>query len=169
MQLIASGVVGTTLRRNQSKCLVSCMVECFSRLLMKLETLCVSVESPALLSREIRDIIPVPLRRVITSRSSNHSHPSPVSLPTSRTLSHKSSLRPRKCNLWSVLSSACSPKSYSLPSFKSKTNKVNVISLSSYLFAFFSLPLLGLCIGYHGPSPTGSIASLNNVGKVPHV
>ena len=56
-------------------------------------------------SQEIRDIIPVPLRRVRTTRSSTHSHPLPaqVSLPTSRTLSHKSSFIPRTCNLWNVL------------------------------------------------------------------
>ena len=33
-------------------------------------------------SQEIRDIIPVPLRRVRTTRSSTHSHPFQVSLPT---------------------------------------------------------------------------------------
>ena len=41
-------------------------------------------------SQEIRDVIPVFLRRVRTIRSSTHSHPFQVSLPTSRTLSHKS-------------------------------------------------------------------------------
>ena len=50
-----------------------------------------------------RDIIPVPLRRVRTTRSSTHSHPFQVSLSTSRTLSHKPSLIQRTCNLWSVL------------------------------------------------------------------
>ena len=50
-------------------------------------------------SQEIRDIIPVPLRRVRTTRSSTNSHPFQVSLPTSRTLSHKSSFIPRRCNL----------------------------------------------------------------------
>ena len=50
-------------------------------------------------SQEIRDIIPVPLRRVRTTRSSTHLHPFQVSLPTSRTLSHKSSFIPRICNL----------------------------------------------------------------------
>ena len=46
-------------------------------------------------SQEIRDIIPVPLRRVRTTRSSTHSHPCQVSLPTSRTLSHKSLFIPK--------------------------------------------------------------------------
>ena len=46
-------------------------------------------------SQEIRDIIPVPLRRVRTTRSSTHSHPFQVSLPNPRTLPHKSSFIPR--------------------------------------------------------------------------
>ena len=82
-------------------------------------------------SQEIRDIIPVPLRRVRTTRSSTHSHTFQVSLPTSRTLSHKSSFIPRTCNLWNVLPSSCFPESYNLPSFKSKINKLDLISLSS--------------------------------------
>ena len=82
-------------------------------------------------SQEIRDIIPVPLRRVRTTRSSTHSHPLQVSLPNPRTLSHKSSFIPRTCNLWNVLPSSCFPESYNLPSFKSKINKLDLISLSS--------------------------------------
>ena len=46
-------------------------------------------------SQEIRDIVPVPPRRVRTTRSSTHSHPFQVSLPNPRTLSHKSSLMER--------------------------------------------------------------------------
>ena len=82
-------------------------------------------------SQEIRDIIPVPLRRVRTTRSSTHSHPFQVSLPNPRTLSHKSSFIPRTCNLWNVLPSSCFPESYNLPSFKSKINKLDLIFLSS--------------------------------------
>ena len=41
-------------------------------------------------SQEFREIIPVPLRRVRTTRSSTHSHPFQVSLPNPRTLSNKS-------------------------------------------------------------------------------
>ena len=82
-------------------------------------------------SQEIRDIIPVPLRRVRTTRSSAHSHPFQVSLPNPRTLSHKSSFIPRTCNLWNALPSSCFPESYNLPSFKSKINKLDLISLSS--------------------------------------
>ena len=81
--------------------------------------------------QEFRDIIPVPLRRVrITSRSTR-SQLFEVSLPTSRTLSHKSSLIPRTCNLWNVLPSFCFPESYNLPSANSKINKLDLISLSS--------------------------------------
>ena len=105
-------------------------------------------------SQEIRDIFPVPLRRVRTTRSSTHSHPFQVSLPTSRTLSHKSSFIPRICNLWDFLPSSCFPESYNLPSFKSKINKLDLISLSSELFAFFFLSLLGLCIGHRSLSST---------------
>ena len=82
-------------------------------------------------SQEIRDIIPVPLRPVKTTRSSTHSHPFQVSLPNPRTLSHKSSFIPRTCNVWNVLPSSCFPESYNLPSFKSKINKLDLISLSS--------------------------------------
>ena len=82
-------------------------------------------------SQEIRDIIPVPLRRARTTRSSTHSHPFQVSLPNPRTLPHKSSFIPRTCNLWNVLPSSCFPESYNLPSFKSNVNKLDLISLSS--------------------------------------
>ena len=82
-------------------------------------------------SQEIRDIIPVPLMRFRTTRSSTHSHPFQVSLPNPRTLSHKSSFIPRTCNLWNVLPSSCFPESYNLPSFKSNVNKLDLISLSS--------------------------------------
>ena len=82
-------------------------------------------------SQEIRETIPVPLRYVRTTRSSTHSHPFQVSLPNPRTLSHKSSFIPRTCNLWNVLPSSCFPESYNLPSFKSKINKLDLISLPS--------------------------------------
>ena len=103
---------------------------------------------------QIRDIIPVHLRSVRTTRSSTHSHPFQVSLPTSRNLSQKSSFVPRACNLWNVLPSSCFPESYNLPSFKSKINKLDLISLSSSLLAFFFFPMLGLCIGHHSLSST---------------
>ena len=78
-------------------------------------------------SQEIRDIIPVPLRRVRTAKSSTHSHPFQVSLPNPRILSPKSSF----INLWFAFRSSCFPESYSLPSFKSKSNILDLISLSS--------------------------------------
>ena len=106
-------------------------------------------------SQEIRDIIPVALRRFRTTRSSTHSHPFQVSLPNPRTLSHKSSFIPRTCNLWNVLPSSCFPESYNLPSFKSKINKLDMISLSSYPFAFlFLTSVFRHCIAHHGLSPT---------------
>ena len=74
-------------------------------------------------SQEIRDIIPVPLRHVRTTRSSTYSHPFQVSLPNPQSLSDKSSFIPRTSNLWNVLPSSCFPESYNLPSFKSKVNK----------------------------------------------
>ena len=81
--------------------------------------------------QESRGIIPVPLRHVRTTRSSAHSHPFQLSLPNSRTLSHKSSFIPRTCNSWNVLPSSCFPESYNLPSFKSNVNKIDLIFLSS--------------------------------------
>ena len=86
--------------------------------------------SRAMLSGEIRDIIPGPLRRVRTTRSSTHSHPFRVSLPNPRTLSHKSSFIPRTWNLWNVLPSSCFPESYNLQSIKSMINKLDLISLT---------------------------------------
>ena len=62
-------------------------------------------------SQEIRDIIPVPLRRVRTTRRSTHSNNFQVSLPNPRTLSHKSSFIPRTCNLWNLLPPSCIPES----------------------------------------------------------
>ena len=53
-------------------------------------------------SQEIRDIIPVSLRHVRSTRSSTHSHPFHVPLPNPLTLPHKSSVIPRTCNLWNV-------------------------------------------------------------------
>ena len=43
---------------------------------------------------------------------------------------------------------------HNMPSFKSNTNKLDLISLSSQPYTFFSLPLLGLGIGHHRLSPT---------------
>ena len=91
-------------------------------------------------SQEIREIIPVPLRRVRTTRSSTQSHPFQFSVPDSQFLSSKSPFIPRTCNLWNVLPN--------LPSFKSKINELDLISLSSYPFASFFLPLFVLCIGH---------------------
>ena len=45
-------------------------------------------------SQQIKNIIPDPVRRVQTTRSSTYSHPFQVTLPYPRTLSHKSSFIP---------------------------------------------------------------------------
>ena len=80
-------------------------------------------------SQEISVFFPVPLRHVRTTRSSTHSHPFQVSLPIPQTPVHKSSFIPRTCNLWNVLLSSYFPESYNLPSFKSKINKLDLISV----------------------------------------
>ena len=49
---------------------------------------------------------------LILHKHTHISHPFQVSLPTSQTLSHKSSFIPRTCNLWNVLPSSCFPESY---------------------------------------------------------
>ena len=82
-------------------------------------------------SKEIRDIILVPLRRVRTTRTSTHSHPFQISLPKPRILSHKSSFIPRTCKLFNLLPSYCFPEFYNLPSFKSMIGKLGLICLSS--------------------------------------
>ena len=84
-------------------------------------------------------------------------------MPNPRTLSHKSSFIPRTFNLWNVLPS-CFPESYNLPSFKSKINKIHLISLSSEPFNFFFLPfLLGLFTGHHGPFPNMAFPKHNSL------
>ena len=84
-------------------------------------------------SQEIREIIPVPLRRVRATRSSTHSHPFQVSRPNLRTLSHKSpfisehAIHGTSCPLLAFLN---------LPTFKSFESKINKLDLISLLLAF---------------------------------
>ena len=82
-------------------------------------------------SQEIKNIIPDPMRRVRTTRSSTHSHPFQVTLPTPRTLAHKSSFIPRTSQLWNSLPPTTFPESYNLSSFKSNVNKLDLVSLST--------------------------------------
>ena len=82
-------------------------------------------------SPNLSKFFPIPLRRVRITRSSTHPRPFQISLPNPRTLSHKSSFIPRSCNLSNVLPSSCFPEFYNLPSFKSKINKVHLISITS--------------------------------------
>ena len=89
-------------------------------------------------SQEIRDIIPVPLRRVRTTRSSTHSHFLQVSLPNSQTLSHKSSFIPRTCNLWNVSpSSFLNLITYHLSNLRSINLILSLYPLSCSLSSFF--------------------------------
>ena len=82
-------------------------------------------------SQEIKNIIPDPVRRVRTTRSSTYSHPFQVTLPYPRTLSHKSSFIPRTSQLWNSLPPTTFPESYNLLSFKSNINKLDLVSLST--------------------------------------
>ena len=82
-------------------------------------------------SQEIKNIIPDPVRRVRTTRSSTYSHPFQVTLPNPRTLSHKSSFIPWTSQLWNSLPPTTFPESYNLSSFKSNINKLDLISLST--------------------------------------
>ena len=50
--------------------------------------------------QEIKNIIPDPVRRIRTIRSSTYSHPFQVTLPNPRTIAHKSSFIPRTSQLW---------------------------------------------------------------------
>ena len=80
-------------------------------------------------SQEIKNIIPDPVRRVRTTRSSTHSHPFRVTLPYPRTLAHKSSFIPRTSQLWNSLPPTTFPESYNLSSFKSNVKKLDLVSL----------------------------------------
>ena len=82
-------------------------------------------------SQEFKNIIPDPMRRVRTTRSSTHSHPFQVTLPNPRTLAHKSSFIPRTSQLWNSLPPTTFPESYNLSSFKSNVNKLDLVSLST--------------------------------------
>ena len=82
-------------------------------------------------SQEIKNIIPDPVRRVRTTRSSTYSHTFQVTLPNPRTLSHKSSFIPRTYQLWNSLPPTTFPESNNLASFKSNINKLDLVSLST--------------------------------------
>ena len=82
-------------------------------------------------SQEIKNIIPDPMRRVRTTRSSTHSHPFQVTLPNPRTLAHKLSFIPRTSQLQNSLPPTTFHESYNLSSFKSNINKLDLVSLST--------------------------------------
>ena len=83
--------------------------------------------------------------KMIILRNSTYSHPFQISLPTSRTPSHKSSFIRRTYNIWNVLLSSCLPGSYNLPSFQSKINKLDLVPLS---LISLSLSSFFLCWGF---------------------
>ena len=108
---------------------------CFSRLihcmLLLRQVIFLFLTNRKIFRDSIATCHPTHSHQVRTTRSSNHSHCFQCSLPNPRTLSHKSSCIPRTFNSWNVLPSSCFPESYKLPSFKSKVNKRDLISLSS--------------------------------------
>ena len=75
-------------------------------------------------SLETKNIIPDPVRRAQTTRSSTHLHPFQVTLLNPRTLARKSSFTPRASQVWNSLPSTIFPESYNLLSFKSIINKL---------------------------------------------
>ena len=75
-------------------------------------------------SQEIKNIIPDPLRRVRTTRSSTYSCPFQVTKPNTQTLAHKSSPIPRTSRPPTTF-----PGSYNLSSFKSSINKIDLVYL----------------------------------------
>ena len=94
-------------------------------------------------SQEIRDIIPVPLRRVRTTRSSTHSHPFQVSLPNPQTLSHKSLLEQAIYGTSCLLLAFLNPTTCHL----SNLRWVNLLLIWTLSFLSFSLSPFFLCWG----------------------
>ena len=82
-------------------------------------------------SLEIKNIIPDPVRRAQTTRSSNHSHPFQITLPNPQALAHKSSFIPRISQRRSSLPSSVFPESYNLSSFNFSINKLDIVFLST--------------------------------------
>ena len=81
-------------------------------------------------SQEIKNIIPDPVRRVRTTRSSKHSQHFQATLPNPRTLANQSSSIPRTSQLWNSLPTTTFSESYNLSSFKSNINKLDLVSIS---------------------------------------
>ena len=100
-------------------------------------------------SQEIKNIIPDPVRRARTTRSSTNSHPFQITLPNPRTLARKSSFIPRTFQLWNSLPPTTFPESYNLSAFKSTANKLDLVSLSTKPSPFSQLFLCrGFVIGH---------------------
>ena len=82
-------------------------------------------------SQEIKNIIPDPVRRVRTTRSSTYLYSFQVTLPNPRTLSQKSSVIPRTSQLLMSLPPTTFRESYNFSSFKSNINKLYLVPLST--------------------------------------
>ena len=106
-------------------------------------------------SQEIKNIIPDPVRRVRTTRSSTYAHPFQVTLPNPRTLSHKSSFIPRTSQLWNSLppTTSLNPTICHLLNLTS-TNMILSPFLLKLSLIFSVFPLSRLCYRPYGLPPT---------------
>ena len=99
-------------------------------------------------SLEIKNIIPGPVRRVRTTRSSTQSHPFQVTLPNPRTLADKSTFIPRTSQPWNTLPSLLSPNPITYhPSNPTSTSLIlSIYPLNLSLFSKFFL-CRGIVVG----------------------
>lgn len=77
-------------------------------------------------------MVPVPLKRVRTTRSSTNTGPFQILLHNPTILSHKSLFLQRTCNLQNVLSSPSFPELYNLSSLRTKIDKLALISRPAF-------------------------------------
>ena len=103
-------------------------------------------------SQEIKNIIPDPMRRVRTSRISNHSHPFQVTLPNLRTLATSHLLFEEHLN--------CGTHWHPLLSLNPTIRHLLNLTPTNFLLSpfllklpphFLSFPLSGLCYRPYGP------------------
>ena len=115
-------------------------------------------------SQEMKNIIPDPMKRVPTTRSSTYSHPFQVTLPNSQTLAHKLFFILRTSQLWNSLPPTTFPESQNLSSFKSNIKKLNLVSLSTFSSPhFLSFSFVGVCYRPYGLSPTSLTKKKKNI------
>ena len=82
-------------------------------------------------SQKIKNIIPDPVRRVRTTRSSTHSHPFQATLPNPRTQAHNSYFIPRTSQLWNSLPPTTFLEYYNLSYLNLTSTKLDLVSLST--------------------------------------